>query len=258
MFVFVRICSMASLSIVILASDAQSQRAGTTGRDSVGNAAAALLNQGRVNEARMTLLKAMRANPSRALLATYRLELGDTFLFDGQYGQASRAYNAILTGRDSIAVDSLIRWAHHGLALVDVFNGRPTRAAIHYAQALELRASLGDTIEMLVLTLQHDSALKALDRFEEQHSDQGTTQFVQSFRGLSWLMAGRCSRALPQIEKAPRQDGAIPLAVRGRCAMKQGQRVGALALRDSVMNLQVSNPFSWYVFIARDAVRRIQ
>jgi hypothetical protein len=40
--------------------------------------------------------------------------------------------------------------------------------------------------------------------------------------------------------------------------MKHGQRVDALALRDSVMKLQVPDPFAWYVFIARDAVRKIQ
>ncbi|HKW11799.1 MAG TPA: hypothetical protein VJO33_15535 [Gemmatimonadaceae bacterium] len=258
MFVFVRSGSVVFLSIAALSSAAQSQRAGTTGRDSVGNAAAALVNEGRVNEARMTLMQAMRAKPSPAQLATYRLELGDTFLYDGQYGQASRTYNAVLSGHDSISVDSLIRWAHHGLALIDVFNGRPARAAVHYAQALEGRGSLGDTIEMLVLTSQHDSALNALDRYEASHSEQSAKQFVQSFRGLSWLMAGHCTQALPQIAKAPRQDGVLPTAVRGRCAMKHGQRVDALALRDSVMTLQVPDPFAWYVFIARDVVRKIQ
>src|SRR5204863_2239134 len=69
------------------------QRAGTTLRDSVGDAAAALLNDGRTNEARIALMRALRAGTDPAQKATYRLELGDTFLFDGQYGEAARAYN---------------------------------------------------------------------------------------------------------------------------------------------------------------------
>src|SRR4051812_42915126 len=82
------------------ATRATAQRAGTTMRDSVGDAAAALLNHGRTNEARITLLRAMRAARSPELRAIYRLELGDTFLYDGQYQEAARAYNAVLGGRD--------------------------------------------------------------------------------------------------------------------------------------------------------------
>src|SRR5438477_351633 len=83
MFGFVNKRCVVIVAIGTLGSVAQAQRAGTTGRDSVGDAAAALLNQGRPNEARMTLLQAMRSSTAPAQLATYRLELGDTFLFEG-------------------------------------------------------------------------------------------------------------------------------------------------------------------------------
>ena len=120
MFGFVNKRCVVIVAIGTLGSVAQAQRAGTTGRDSVGDAAAALLNQGRPNEARMTLLQAMRSSTAPAQLATYRLELGDTFLFEGKYGQATQAYTAVLSGREAVTVDSLVRWAHHGLALVNV------------------------------------------------------------------------------------------------------------------------------------------
>ena len=120
------------------------QRAGTTLRDSVGDAAAALLNDGRTNEARIALMRALRAGTDPAQKATYRLELGDTFLFDGQYGEAARAYNAVLAGTQAVTVDSLVRWAHHGLALVDAFNGRSARAATHFVEALKGPTSLTD------------------------------------------------------------------------------------------------------------------
>jgi tetratricopeptide (TPR) repeat protein len=242
----------------ILAAPAHAQRAGTTMRDSVGDAAAALLNDGRVNEARIALLKAMRAGATPELRATYRLELGDTFLYEGDYQGAARAYNAVISGRDSVRVDSLVRWAHHGLALVDAFNGRTARSATHYAEALKGPTTIRDTIEMLVLTAQHDSALKAIDRFAAVHRDSGATQFTQAFRGLSWMMAGHCTQALPEVAKAPHQDRPVPIAIRGRCASKHGQRVDASAMRDSVLKHHVADPFAWTVLIARDAARKIQ
>jgi tetratricopeptide (TPR) repeat protein len=239
------------------ATRAAAQRAGTTMRDSVGDAAAALLTKGRANEARITLLRAMRDTRSPELRATYRLELGDSFLYDGQYQEAAKAYNAVLGGRDSVHVDSLVRWAHHGLALVDAFNGRSARSATHYAEALRGPSTLRDTIEMLVLTTQHDSALRAIDRFAATHRDSNATQFAQAFRGLSWMMAGHCTQALPEVAKAPHQDRPVPIAIRGRCAGKHGQRVDALAMRDSVLKHQVADPFAWTVLIARDAARKI-
>jgi hypothetical protein len=111
---------------------------------------------------------------------------------------------------------------------------------------------------MLVLTSQHDSAMKALARYSAAHRDENANQFVQAFRGLSWMSAGHCTEALPEIAKAPHQDRPVPLAVRGRCASKHGQRVDALALKDSVLKSQVPDPFAWYVLIARDAARKIQ
>lgn len=253
-----RCASIAMVAVATLASPAAAQRAGTTTRDATGDAAAALLNQGRANEARITLLKAMRASTSPEQQALYRLELGDTFLYEGRYGEASRAYTAVLSGKDSVGVDSLIRWAHHGLALVDAFNGRPARAATHYAAALRGPTTIRDTIEMLVLTAQHDSALRAIDRFASSHHEPSALQFAQAFRALSWMMSGHCTEALPEIAKAPQQDRPVPIAIRGRCAIKHGQRVDALAMRDSVLKKQVADPFAWTVLIARDAARKIE
>lgn len=249
---------IAIVAAASMAAPAVAQRAGTTMRDSIGDAAAALLNQGRVNEARITLLRAMRASSSPEQKAIYRLELGDTFMYEGKYQEASRAYNLVLSGKDSVHVDSLIRWAHHGLALVDAFNGRPARAAAHYADALRGPTTIRDTIEMLVLTAQHDSALRALDRFAATHREPSALQFTQAFRGLSWMMSGHCTEALPEIAKAPQQDRPVPIAIRGRCAIKHGQRVDALAMRDSVLKHQVNDPFAWTVLIARDAARKIE
>jgi len=249
---------IAVVAATVMTSPATAQRAGTTIRDSIGDVAATLLNQGRANEARITLLKAMRASTSKEQQALYRLELADTFMYEGRYGEASRAYTAVLSGKDSVRVDSLIRWAHHGLALVDAFNGRPARAATHYAEALRGPTSIRDTIEMLVLTAQHDSALRALDRFAATHKEPSALQFTQAFRSLSWMMSGHCTEALPEIAKAPQQDRPVPIAIRGRCAIKHGQRVDALAMRDSVLKHQVADPFAWTVLIARDAARKIE
>jgi tetratricopeptide (TPR) repeat protein len=254
---YIRGAVTALIVFSIAAAPARGQRAGTATRDSVGDLAAGLLNEGRANEARIALLRAMRATSSPELKATYRLELGDSFLYEGRYQEASRAYTAVLSGRDSVGVDSLVRWAHHGLALVDAFDGRTARAATHYTEALRGK-SLADTIEMLVLTMQHDSALKAIDRFAASRHDASGTQFVQAFRGLSWMMAGHCTQALPEVAKAPQQDRPVPIAIRGRCAMKHGQRVDALAMRDSVLKHQVADPFAWTVLIARDAARKIE
>lgn len=258
MFGFWQTGCVAALAMSALGTNANAQRAGTTNPDSVGKAAAALLNQGRVNEARITLLKAMRATTRPDLIAIYRLELGNSFLYQGEYQNASRAYNAVISGRDAVNVDSLVRWAHRGLALMYAFNGRPDRAIQHYDAALSGRGTLADTIEMLVVTAQHDSAIKALDRFAVSRRDANGLQFSQVYRGLSWMNAGHCTQALPEIAKATHQDRPIPMAIRARCASKRGERVTAMAIRDSVMQTPVSDPFSWSVLIARDAARKVQ
>lgn len=246
----------ATLSLAVVSANAQ--RAGTTKRDSVGDAAATFLNQGRANEARIALLRALRASRSREDMAVYRLEIADTFLYEGKYTEAARAYTDVLAHEDSVPVDSLIRWAHHGLALVDAFNGRSDRAARHYADALRGHSTLADTIEMLVLTLQHDSALKAMDRYVASRQAGSVSQFVQGYRGLSWMSTGHCTQALPEVAKAPQQNRPLLIAIRGRCASKHGQRVDALAMRDSVLKGTVNDPFAWTVLIARDAARKIE
>src|SRR5206468_9565071 len=56
-------CELIAICLLVMTPNAmRAQRAGTTLRDSVGDAAAALLNQGRANEARIVLLRAMRAD----------------------------------------------------------------------------------------------------------------------------------------------------------------------------------------------------
>ncbi|HEY2376669.1 MAG TPA: tetratricopeptide repeat protein [Gemmatimonadaceae bacterium] len=258
MFGLIHRSAIVTLAVTTLGMTAHGQRAGTTGRDSIGDAAAALLNEGRTNEARMTLLRAMRGTTRPDLLVTYRLELGDTFVYEGKFQPASQAYNMVISGHDAAGVDSLVRWAHHGLALIDAFNGRLDRAVNHYADALKGRGTLADTIEMLVLTAQHDSAIKAIDRLVASRKDENALQFAQAYRGLSWMNAGHCTQALPEIAKAPHQDRPIPQAVRGRCASKHGQRVDALAIKDSVLKQHVPDPFAWSVLIARDVARKIQ
>lgn len=247
-----------AMALSALGMRAQAQRAGTTKPDSVGDVAATLLNQGRVNEARMALLEAMRATTEPALVAVYRLELGNAFLFNGDYQPAAQAYNAVLSGPYAVRVDSLTRWAHHGLALINAFNGRPDRAMGHFADALRNRGTLADTIEMLVLTAPHDSAITAIDRFAATRTDEAALQFSHVYRGLSWMNAGHCTQALPEIAKAPHQNRPIPMAIRGRCASKHGQRISAMAIRDSVMRQPVADPFAWSVLIARDVARKIQ
>src|SRR5947209_14092401 len=90
------VCLLATVSNTLRA-----QRAGTTLRDSIGDAAAALLNQGRANEARIALLRGMRASNEPSTKATYRLELGDTFLYEGRYQEATRAYDDVLSGNNA-------------------------------------------------------------------------------------------------------------------------------------------------------------
>jgi tetratricopeptide (TPR) repeat protein len=209
-----------------------------------------------VNEARILLLKAMRASTDPIQQADYRLRIGATFLYQGQYDEASRAYNAVL--RAKVPPDGAqARAAHHGLALVDAFSGRSGRSATHYAAALR-GATLRDTIEMLVMTNQHDSALKALDRFAASSAGQQDRQYVQAFRGLSWMMDGHCTEALPEIAKAPQQDRPLVVAIRGRCAMKHGQRAEALAMKDAVLKEPMPDPFAWPMLIARDTARKIE
>jgi tetratricopeptide (TPR) repeat protein len=254
-----RIIHRALLAMLIggaVASTAAGQQDGVS-RDSIFSSAAQLLGQGRVNEARILLLRAMRASHDPTETAEYRIRIGDTFLYGGQYDQASRAYNAVLDRDHVPAGSSVAREAHHGLALVEAFNGRSGRAATHYAEALR-GGSLRDTIEMLVMTNQNDSAQKALDRLAASRTDAETREFVQTFRGLSWMMAGHCTEALPEIAKAPQGTGPISVAVRGRCAMKHGQRPDALVLKDAVLKQSEPDPFSWTTLIARDAARKIE
>jgi tetratricopeptide (TPR) repeat protein len=248
----------AALVMLVLATTgaAAAAQEGGSSRDSISIAAAQLLDQGRVNEARILLLKAMRASTDPTQQAEYRLRVAATFLYQGQYDEAAREYNAVLRAKVPPQA-AQARAAHHGLALVEAFNGRSTRAATHYAEALR-GATLRDTVEMLVMTNQNDSAMKALDRLAASSADPQTRQYVQAFRGLSWMMAGHCTEALPQLAKAPQQDRPLIVAVQGRCAMKHGQRPEALAMKDAVLKQPMPDPFAWPMLIARDTARKIE
>jgi tetratricopeptide (TPR) repeat protein len=256
MYEMIRCATLVSVLLVATAASAASQGDAGSG-DSVSNAAAQLLREGRGNEARITLLRAMRANADPTQKAEYRLRLGAVELYDGQYDEASRAYNAVLTRGNVPDNSELARQAHHGLALIEAFNGRSARAAAQYAQALP-GGTLRDTIEMLVMTNQNDSAQKALDRLATSSRGKQDLQYVQEMRALSWMMAGHCTQALPEMAKAPQQDRPIPVAVNGRCAAKHGQRPDGLALRDAVLKRPSADPFSWTTLIARDAARKIE
>ena len=255
MFGMIRRSLVTMLLVGIAAPSAAAQGDGVP-HDSIREGASQLLAQGRGNEARILLLRAMRSSNDPIQIATYRVQLGDSFLYDGEYDEAARAYTAVLERGHVPGGSALAREAHHGLALVDAFNGRSSRAATHYVAALP-GGTLRDTVEMLVMTNQNDSAQKALDRLAALSHDAQTRQFVQAFRGLSWMMAGHCSQALPEIAKAPQQDAPIAAAVRGRCAMKHGQRTDALALKDALLKQSTADPFAWTNLIARDAARKI-
>jgi Tfp pilus assembly protein PilF len=256
MYEMIRCAALASFLILAPAATAVAQGDGGSS-DSVTQTAAQLLRDGRGNEARIALLRAMRASTDPRQTAEYRIRLGEADLYDGQYDDASRAFNAVLT-RGNVPDDGeLAREAHHGLALLEAFNGRSARAASQYAQALQGRP-LRDTVEMLVMTSQNDSAQKALDRLAASSLGKQDMQYVQEMRGLSWMMAGHCTQALPEIAKAPQQDRPIPVAVRGRCAAKHGQRPQGLSLRDAVLKQPSAEPFSWTTLIARDAARKIE
>ena len=261
--VFVRALPLCLLLLTaVVPSSARAQRPYNVGRDSVVQAAAALLNSGRGNEARILLQTSARASTSPQLRAVYRLHVADSYLYDGQYTDAMRVYGSVLSGEDAKGVDSLTSWAHRGLGVAEAFTGRNTQAAAHLAEALSApvdpRYALSDSIEMLVVTGQHDAAAKALDRLEQTVSGEDGQQYVHTFRALNTVLSGHCTAALEALQKAPDGDRPMPRTVRGRCFSKRGQKVQAIALRDSVLKQPMPDPFAWPMIIVRDAARKIR
>lgn len=238
------------------------QRPDGAGQDPVSKAAAALLNAGRGNEARILLQQNVRSVTTPQLRALYRLRIGDTYLHDGLYADAVRVYDAVLSSDDARGVDSLTSWAHRGLGLADAFIGRRTQAAAHFAEAFKTpsdpRYALSDSIDMLVATGQYESAARALDRMEATVSDADGQQYVQSFRALNTVLSGHCTAALETLQKVPDPNRPMPRTVRGRCASKRGDKAQAMALRDSVLKQPMADPFSWRMLIVRDAARAIR
>lgn len=228
-------------------------------RDSVSAAAADLLNAGRGNEARILLQQSLRSATSPALRATYRLHVGDSYLFDGRYDDAMRTYASVLAGDDAKSNAPLTSWAHRGLGMAEAFRGRNAQAAAHLTEALSgsgnSSATLSDSIEMLMVTGQHEAAAAALGRLGEGGTGKHD---VYALRALNTVLSGHCTGALEALAQVSVQDAAVPRAVRGRCAAKRGQKAQAMALRDSVLNQPTPDPFSWTMMIARDAARKIR
>jgi tetratricopeptide (TPR) repeat protein len=230
-------------------------------RSEISQQAAELLNAGRSNEARILLLKAMRESTTPEARAVYRLEVGDSYLWDGNYTQATRTYEEVLASDDARGVDSLTAWVHRGLALAEAFTGRTGRGASHFAQALKVpqapNRALPDSIEALVLTGQREAAGRALDRMAASVGAQGE-QYVHAFRALNFLLSGHCTDALAELSKASDPDRPIPRAIRARCAAKHGRLPEAMAVRDSVLRQPVPNPFTSTAIIARDVARKVR
>ena len=253
----------ATLVLALVASSASAQRPFARSRDSVSQAAAGLLNTGRGNEARILLQRGVRSATSPEQRAVYRLHVADSYLHDGQYAEAMRTYDAVLSGNDAKGADSLTSWAHRGMGLAEAFAGRKAQAAAHLAEAFNARNdpqyALGDSIEMFIVIGEYDAATSALDRLEASSGggSAGGAQYVNAFRALNAVTSGHCTAALEALAKVPDQNRPVPRAVRGRCAAKRGQIAQALALRDSVLKEPMPDPFAWSMLIARDAARKI-
>lgn len=250
--------ALGMLALGMLAPAATAQTAATGSRDTVRAFAGQLLAAGRGNEARILLQSAARGSRTPDDRISYRLAVADAYLYDGDYTRALGVYDAVLARAGERISDSLTSRLHHGMALAEAFAGHSTQAATHYSKALAARAAITDSIEMLIVTGQHEVATAALDRAAAQATTAGAQQFVAAYRAFNAMEAGHCTVALASLAVAPHPDRPVPLAVRGRCAAKHGERPSALALRDSVLKAHVPNPFAWPNIIARDVARRIR
>jgi hypothetical protein len=192
-----------------------------------------------------------------------RLESAQHLLFDGRYADANAAFAAVLERDSARGSDTLSARAHHGMAIADAFAGHLAQARLHYSAVLRAPVStaptlaLADSIEAAVLTGQRATATSLLDRFAESHQSVLARQYVQSFRGLSLLLAGNCAGAVTEVLRAPDAGRPLPQAIRGLCASRAGKRHEALTLRDSVLTHPLADPSSWPMVIARGVALKI-
>ena len=253
----------ATVILLIVASRASAQGATSSSMESdpVSVAAASRLNAGRGNEARILLQRAALQADSREMRALYRLRVGDSYLHDGQYQEAMRTYESVLSGDDAKGDARLTSWAHRGLGLADAFLGRRAQAAAHMRKAIDAysdpKSALRDSIQMLMVSGQHDAAAKALEGLAASGKGTARGQDLAVMRALNILMSGHCTAALEELTQAQAMSGPVSQAIRGQCASKRGRRAEASALRDSVLSQPMPDPFAWDMLIARDIARRI-
>ena len=194
--------------------------------------------------------------------AANRLTSAQHLLFDGRYADAVAAFGAALDRPDVRGTDTLTSWASHGIALAEALAGDLTTAHSLYDEVLRLPATSpiaasADSIEAAVLTHQHGAAAVLLDRFAETHHYALAQQYVHSFRGLDFALAGKCASAIAEVDRALDTARPIPQAVRGLCAARSGHHAEAIALRDSVLTHPLADPMSWPMIIARGIALKI-
>ena len=129
----------------------------------------------------MTLLQAMRAsNASGAARRRIASSSATRSCTTANIGQASQAYTAVLSGRDAVTVDSLVRWAHHGLAL-----DRRLQWAAWIVRSSPLRRGAREgrdhspTRSRCSFSRRNTTRrIKAIDRFAAARRDENAMQFV--------------------------------------------------------------------------------
>jgi uncharacterized membrane-anchored protein len=191
----------------------------------------------------------------------FLLAEAQTELFEGRYADAASAFGAVLASGALEPYDTLAAWAYHGIALAHALAGERAAARASYDSLLTLSPesplAIADSIEALVLTGQRERADTLIDSFLANRGGVLPKQYAHSFRALSFLLASRCADALNEVARVPDPGRPLPQAIRGVCAAKSGHHAEALALRDSVLQEPLADPFSWPMVIARGVARKI-
>jgi uncharacterized membrane-anchored protein len=184
-----------------------------------------------------------------------------TELFEGRYADAASAFGAVLSRGDLESGDTLAAWAYHGVALAHALAGERAAARASYDSLLRLSPesplAIADSIEATVLTGQRERADSLIDRFLANRGGVLPKQYAHSFRALSLLLANRCEQAVIEVSRTPDPGRPLPQAIRGVCAARAGHHAAALALRDSVLQHPLADPFSWPMIVARGVASRI-
>jgi hypothetical protein len=212
---------------------------------------------------RATIRTASNGDVALDRTAANRLTSAQRLLFEGRYADAVTAFDAVLDRTDVRGIDTVTSWAYHGVALAEALAGDLTTARSLYSEVLRLPATspiaaAADSIEAAVLTRQHATAAKLLDRFADAHPSALAQQYVHSFRGLDFALGGKCTSAVAEVGRAPDAGRPIPQAVRGLCAARAGRHEEALVLRDSVLTHPLADPMSWPMIVARGIALKIK